>query len=722
MFQKHPTDEQLLAYFDGELNVVQLRKVRKHLNACWFCRSREARLEGQIRNLAEAHSRSTYPSAAEIDQSRREFFQRYSQLQLEERTPRPFGAARKLGLITSGLPRISLWRVVAASIAGCAVLLGLWSLLSPPALTAHQVLQAAQYAEREVYARQPVHQSFQVDVAQLKPSKIRHRGRLEVWVDAAGKRYSTRWNDQSGELRRAVWRPNVDHEYVYDSELSPTVQSVDALARPVSENSLTGLASNGLSVPAIEEGFSSWLQERQWEPISFIPELLAIANQPGLNLTMEEIGSGQGAQFRVRARRQIYNVAVEITLDVDCDSHFATVQQLTFESDTHTVELRLTDRRIEPVERAAIRNAVFEPDFALMRHEDASLSTPLPQIAHETLVIPSAEDLPGPTQAELDASEMAVRFALHKVGACLGEPVEVVREPKRILVRGVVESAARKQELLTVLSELQDLQPGSIDIHALDEVGSDDSMEFTEGVSDASPVSDSQLAREENRTTFVATEVPIQNRLTQYFRNHWDEAGTGPIDNLSRQTMQFSARTVDESKRTLTEAWALRRLAQRYGTNSHLLSLPSRGLLDLMLRDHMRSLNERTLTMRGHLDPVLAEIVPVSAEATVKSIHSLSVGNGENVATWAEICAETFNYIQRTDALIIALFAGAGFPLEPDSEHPDRMIAITPEQALADLHGTLLPAITNNLQRGLPQTATNPTVRIRGEILPRSEQ
>jgi anti-sigma factor RsiW len=45
---EHPSDEQLLAYLDGELAYGQMRTMRSHLKCCWKCRALQSSLEAQI--------------------------------------------------------------------------------------------------------------------------------------------------------------------------------------------------------------------------------------------------------------------------------------------------------------------------------------------------------------------------------------------------------------------------------------------------------------------------------------------------------------------------------------------------------------------------------------------------------------------------------------------------------------------------------------------------
>jgi anti-sigma factor RsiW len=58
--REHLSDENLLAYLDGELSNGQMRTIRSHLLICWQCRSVLSELESQaeaVSQLLSAHSK-----------------------------------------------------------------------------------------------------------------------------------------------------------------------------------------------------------------------------------------------------------------------------------------------------------------------------------------------------------------------------------------------------------------------------------------------------------------------------------------------------------------------------------------------------------------------------------------------------------------------------------------------------------------------------------------
>lgn len=53
---EHLSDEQLLAYLDGEMTYVEMRATRSHLRRCWKCRASQSTLETQIEFISRLFS------------------------------------------------------------------------------------------------------------------------------------------------------------------------------------------------------------------------------------------------------------------------------------------------------------------------------------------------------------------------------------------------------------------------------------------------------------------------------------------------------------------------------------------------------------------------------------------------------------------------------------------------------------------------------------------
>lgn len=65
--QSHPSDQSILQYADGELSHPRAMQIRRHLAACWDCRSRLSAVESTISNLVQATHRSLDSKIPPID-------------------------------------------------------------------------------------------------------------------------------------------------------------------------------------------------------------------------------------------------------------------------------------------------------------------------------------------------------------------------------------------------------------------------------------------------------------------------------------------------------------------------------------------------------------------------------------------------------------------------------------------------------------------------------
>jgi hypothetical protein len=131
-------------------------------------------------------------------------------------------------------------------------------------------------------------------------------------------------------------------------------------------------------------------------------------------------------------------------------------------------------------------------------------------------------------------------------------------------------------------------------------------------------------------------EVPLENRLNLHFE------GDGA------RIARFSTEVVSAADNSLSHAWALRRLMERYGgTAIQPVHAPGNWLLETMIRDHEGAIGDSVRSLRALLKPVLQPQV--------------------NGARPVPIAPPDFDAIQLSNRLIHGLFAGAdlsGLPVE----------------------------------------------------------
>jgi hypothetical protein len=430
---------------------------------------------------------------------------------------------------------------------------------------------------------------------------------------------------------------------------------------------LAEISRRGLSVEALEESFARWLAERAWMPISVAADMAVFVGEDGALLDVQRSASGERlSALRITARRRIEEVDIEISVEVDPATYQPRLERIQFETPDRTTVLSLTAQRVETIPTPALVESLFEPELG----RRAARPSPPPQVRE-----PSAPEPPAPVAAfNLDAAEMEVRYALHRAGACLGDPIELVRDAEKgITVRGITNTDARKSELLRNLATLKAPVWLKIDIRTIEEALRDDVLETplpTDALADAGGGRVS--------TEFSQTIVPAQEQLTRHF-----DSLDGADTNVADWTAAFTHEAVTQAGELLSEAWAIRRLAENYD-RQRVDELPpaARYLLEAMLKDHSRALRRKTLRLQGHLEPFLDGAVEGVEEAPGRKEMAL------NTDDWRAVTLALFQSIDSIHRRTTGLFAGAGLTVSAD-EQSSALRLESPEEAMAALLGEI---------------------------------
>ncbi len=588
MLKRHCSDEELLSYLDGELELRKEVAVKAHLQSCWACRRRAGELENTVWALAKTLDEADYPTPQWIADAK---------LRLEE------GARRidreSTARAQPGFPRWRSWNVPALASAGLLVLLlslGMW-LIRPDSdpLPVTEIISLVRDAEAEV-RRASVQQEFRVEIDQIKPVPVKVRSRLRVVSDPARDRFVSRWLGPADTLRHAVYRPRRGRAYVYDARAAPeAVKQFGPVPKPVS---LVSLGEDGLTVQQIEAAFMRWLESRQWQPLSFAPDLATFSDSEGVVLLAERAWRRDGREvLRISARQADGNRFVEILIEVDPSTHRPQVHEVRFETPQQVLRIRIEQEEFEWISTAALKPSIFEPEFPLYR-------TPEPAIANRLAEEPKSRAIePAPIAVAPSAIEVEVQHALHLADACMGDPIEIVREPNgSLVVRGIVNTNERRAELIALFDNL-DADPWlTHDLSTVEEMVPN----VGEGLGPSAPTTDRGVGpgselKDDLTLQFTAERIPIQDQMEQYFRaSHADSALT-----LGERMSRYAGELVTQSGDALAHAWALRRLMERYppGTAPQQSRWPR--LVEAMLRDHSTALEMTLSRLRGMVEPVL---------------------------------------------------------------------------------------------------------------------
>jgi len=292
-------------------------------------------------------------------------------------------------------------------------------------------------------------------------------------------------------------------------------------------------------------------------------------------------------------------------------------------TETHEYELSEIAYDVLPLQALTVFTDLAPPPAAAA----SARPTTTPAVVAATLTPMSAL----PTAAALQEAEVAALYALHQLQADLGEQIEVVREDqRRVIVRGLVEQAERKEKLLEALRAIPLVAP---QIQTIEEAA--------RHINPAAPLRETEATSAPVITATPAANL-FQQRLEQYFVQRGSER-----NRASQQAAELSNNVVAEARAALSEAWALRRLSERFQADE----APPR--IAEMRRNHTARLRMRQRQLQTQLEPLLVSlggtVAPVTAATPIATF-----------GTMPQRVRQVFQSVEQLHSLTNSLFAGAG--------------------------------------------------------------
>lgn len=563
MFPRHYSDEQLLAHLDGEISGWARRRLETHLASCWLCRARRSALEEQIHRLAEAFDEPGFPEKGWAARQVERFDKR-----LEACESDSTAASGKPASVRP--PRRLYWAAAACAVA--LVVVQLFRLTDRE--TTVEVVAGAVRAEHAL-ADRPVHQSFRVDLVREGRQRTIETGRLDVWSDPSGGRYSVQWR-KGGELAFAIWKPKPGEEHWHGAP--------PEMAGP--RRRLAALASQRRWRADLEELLIRWLASRRWQPVSIAGEVSCFINQDGVSLRSERFQQSGERYLRIVARRPLGDFVATLIAEFALRDHRPRLLRLRLEYGAEAAEVRLVPEQIESGPQVRLVAAVFAP-----RPSVAGLvPRPLPELPGRAVHDGGAagEQLPLSPQDRADR-ELQVRYALHRIGACLGDPIEVeVPADGQVTVRGLVDEESRLEAIRQTLRELPYVR---IEVRV---------APGGSGSADDTAAGEQSGAGLRPRHLVVGEKVLIEEQLASWLRQSHREA------ELPARVVQLANDATLATAGVLAHAWAVRRLHAAFpAQRAAQLRPPARWILEDMLQDHLSGVRERAETVLHILEPIL---------------------------------------------------------------------------------------------------------------------
>lgn len=264
-----------------------------------------------------------------------------------------------------------------------------------------------------------------------------------------------------------------------------------------------------------------------------------------------------------------------------------------------TLVLRRPD--LQPVqERFEFKNQ----DWMEITAVDEPVPT-LPEAAHSNLPRPSAVVKRAATDEELN-----VLAALHRIGADLGDPIQVTRQPDgEVLVSGIGIPLGRQQEVRDALAQLPNVAVRF----------SDSSPARLDSAAAASP---SEPVRSDAQTRVIS-----------------QVGGRAAFDQIGGQAL-------DLSEPLMSRVYALHRLAERFPVDAEAALPPAeREKLARLRQEHLAALRTQLASLEQVLAPVTGKIRPPA--------------NTAEPASWQANAEELFQSARRLDKLIAVTFGAS---------------------------------------------------------------
>jgi hypothetical protein len=599
-FEEHISSETVLRFIDGELDAKEAAHVRTHLEACWSCRVSADEMQGAIARFINYRDSLYTPAVQPPPHDWRSF-----PTQLQRQADHP-PAAKFLGNLIRAVIETLRSPFPAIPKLGARVAATLMAVLVLMWFLRYDVQSiSAQELLQHVEVAQ-VNQlrgvSRPVVHQRLRLVSAGHTANWEIWGDPLGNRFRDRWEMDSSltrELRQIFETNHLD----WHQPLSALSYSIWRESAGAKRERVTS-ESNG-------EFLSLKTEAREAKaPGQIVQAGLIVRKRDWHPVGQQVLVKGEKADREYRLEETEFNIA------------------------------QLNNENARVFEESGNES----PTLLSSAHAGANSAAPL-------------SVLPRPASpAELDAAEMAARVALHDIHADLGEPIEIVRTPTgRVEVRGLAETDQRK---VTLVAALQNIPHLTTNILTLEEVQSQTSRANAlahsgQGVNPAATVVTGS-------DIIVSEGSPSEDRLEHYFLS---QRGYSSSDAARQAAHEFTNQTTALSNSALSEAWALRWLAERYPPNEVAkLDTELRHELEAIIRDHVRALKSLSGRYQSLVQPVLAS----SLGSTVAS-QSASVKHGEDDEAagaapkpWPDFANDLFQTVSQIDGFTVSLFARQG--------------------------------------------------------------
>lgn len=196
-WQTHPDETHLLRYSDGELRAKDAKRIARHLEACWACRTQLDDLKKTIGEYVHYHKNLLAPELPPPPSAWTDLHRQFERVKEIE-------PARKPPML---LHSRMAWALAAAA---CAVIgLSMYLFTDTPSARAAELLRKAVASEKQNLATRPLRPvRFQLRHASFARTDVRAAAPVKQLFDAA----HYRWEDPLSADAFALWRDQLSQK------------------------------------------------------------------------------------------------------------------------------------------------------------------------------------------------------------------------------------------------------------------------------------------------------------------------------------------------------------------------------------------------------------------------------------------------------------------------------------------------------------------------------
>ena len=479
-------------------------------------------------------------------------------------------SARRASLLSDWWRRIAasgiLLRPASITAALVILLIGILTFFrvpSRPAL-ASELLRRAGALEEAARADSSfvVHRALSLEERVLGSGSPVSRRRIESWAGGKNALKARRFYDEQGKLIAGVWSKDDGSRTIYRKGLHPEA---------LSQESETPVSFDVASIWLFDPSARTYL--------SLIPRVdkATVQERTGAYVISYEDPSGPAMEI------------VRATLVLNRDDLHPVEQTLLVRSAAGLREYRLVESLFERLPAATIAPKIFEPDHELLSGASDRARPTLTRGTEAGGLALAPVTLSAAELADLEAEAL---YQMHGVGVCLREQSEVTTAGGILQVQAIVETEARKAEVLRALAGVMQKPAVKVEVSTFAEAAQRQVV-----LSSAPP----KLGRVER----ARDQVPAYADLRSYFSQRFEDASR-----VEEEAGRFSARMLNRSREALRHAWALKRHLSELSRGGVAGDGAAQSRIRAMIREHARVVERETKALRLELQPIFFAQAP----------------------------------------------------------------------------------------------------------------